>query len=360
MKGAARLVCESSKVRFLHSVQDRLFGADFSAWLKWCPDTKLAPQPFAKNAKRWGTQASRIDRCHEFTSCFDEGIILADEIESQASDAIIATIKAEIAASSPSRRQRIFEAVALAALGSIPWVGGVLSVAAAFKFDEAGVKKDDLRTQWLHEHQRRLDDLRTTLDSIFARFEGFGQEIEDRLESAEYLSLVRKAFREWDQADTDQKRQLIVHLVTHAAGTRICSDDILRLFLDWVELYHETHFAVIREIYKNPGPTRYDVWVAVYGEPVPRDDSAEADLFRMLIRDLSLGGVIRQPRETDAQGRFRKKTTAPRRTSRSTTMESAFDDTKQYVLTELGRQFVHYTMTELVKRIDAERTTEKD
>ena len=85
---------------------------------------------------------------------------------------------------------------------------------------------------------------------------------------------------------------------------------------------------------------------------MPRDDSAEADLYRMLIRDLSIGGVIRQPRESDYRGRFMKKTRPPRRTAASTTMESAFEDSKQYVLTELGSQFVHYTMTELVARLE--------
>jgi hypothetical protein len=142
--------------------------------------------------------------------------------------------------------------------------------------------------------------------------------------------------------------------VTNAAGTRLCSDDILRLFLDWIDQYHEAHFAVIRQIYINPGATRYDIWIAVYGEDVPRDDSAEADLYRMLIRDLSIGGVIRQPRDADMYGRFRKKTTPPRRASKSSTMESAFEDTRQYVLTELGGQFVHYTMNELVARLEAE------
>lgn len=162
---------------------------------------------------------------------------------------------------------------------------------------------------------------------------------------------MRKTFREWEQADTDEKRRLLVQLITNAAGTRICSDDILRLFLDWIDLYHEAHFAVIREINKNQGPTRYDIGVAVYGEPVPRDDSAAADLYRMLIRDLSIGGVIRQPRESDYSGRFMKKTRPPRRVAASKTMESAFEDTKQYVLTELGSQFVHYTMNELVARL---------
>lgn len=34
-------------------------------------------------------------------------------------------------------------------------------------------------------------------------------------------------------------------------------------------------------------------------------------------------------------------------------MASAFDDEKQYELTELGKQFVHYTMNEIVPRISA-------
>jgi hypothetical protein len=274
------------------------------------------------------------------------------------SDTVIESIKAELEKASPTHRQRILEAIALAALGSIPWVGGVLSATANYKFDESGIRGDTLRNQWLDEHHHKLQNLRATLEQIFARLDGFGEEINERIESQEYLGLVRKTFREWDQADTDQKRQLLVQLITNAAGTRVCSDDILRLFLDWVDSYHEAHFAVIRQIYSNPGPTRYDIWAAVYGEPVPRDDSAEADLYKMLIRDLTLGGVIRQPRESDASGRFRRKTSPPRRTSASSTMESPFEDTKQYVLTELGKQFVHYTMNELVSRLSSESSQE--
>jgi len=135
-------------------------------------------------------------------------------------------------------------------------------------------------------------------------------------------------------------------------GQERADDDIVRLFLDWLDTYHEAHLAVIREIHKNEGPTRYDIWVAVYGEPVPRDDSAQADLYRMLVRDLSTGGVIRQPRESDGLGRFMKKRRPPRRMAPSNTMESAFEDSKPYVLAELGSQFVHYTMTELVARLN--------
>ena len=107
---------------------------------------------------------------------------------------------------------------------------------------------------------------------------------------------------------------------------------------------------MIREIHANPGSTRYDIWKELYGE-IPREDSPEADLYKLLIRDLSTGGVIRQERSTNAAGQFLRKRPAHRRPVASTTMESAFEDSKPYVLTGLGTQFVHYTMNEAVTRL---------
>jgi hypothetical protein len=46
-------------------------------------------------------------------------------------DYVVESIKAEIEIATPSRRQRIFEAIALAALGSIPWIGGVIAASAS-------------------------------------------------------------------------------------------------------------------------------------------------------------------------------------------------------------------------------------
>jgi hypothetical protein len=84
----------------------------------------------------------------------------------------------------------------------------------------------------------------------------------------------------------------------------------------------------------------------------PREDSSEADLFRYLIRDLSTGGVIRQERETDGFGNFLKKERTARSSYGATNvMESSFEDTKPYVLTALGKQFVHYVMDDVVPQI---------
>jgi hypothetical protein len=112
--------------------------------------------------------------------------------------------------------------------------------------------------------------------------------------------------------------QLVIKLITNAGSTRMVSDDILRLFLDWIDQYHEVHFAMVRVEYeqRNDPPTRYDIYSAIYGEQrMPRDDSAEADLFRLVISDLSIGRVIRQPRETDWQGRFKRRPRGRRTTN---------------------------------------------
>lgn len=156
------------------------------------------------------------------------------------------------------------------------------------------------------------------------------------------------------QADTQEKRELVANLLMNAGGTKLCPDDLVRLFISWIDIYHEAHFRVIREIYQNPGSTRGRIWDAIAGER-PREDSAEADLYKLLIRDLSTGGVIRQRRETDGYGQFLKK---PRETKQhsSGVLTSAFDDRDPYELTELGRQFVHYTMNDLVTRIGGPTT----
>ncbi len=266
-------------------------------------------------------------------------------------DGEIDAIKAELVASSSTRWGRLTVKFLMAAIGSIPWVGGLLSTLASIPGDESAARGDDLRTRWLEEHQAKLGHLNSSLSAISTRFEALGPSIEQRIESPEYLALVRQSFRAWDKAETQEKRNFIANLLANAAGTTLCSDDVLRLFVNWLDAYHEAHFGVIREIFREPGITRFEMWTRLYGETLPREDSAEADLFKLLIRDLSTGGVVRQPRETTLEGQFLRRVGRRRSGSASRVVESAFEDTKPYVLTELGRQFVHYTMNEVVPRL---------
>ena len=270
--------------------------------------------------------------------------------ESEENTSTVEYIRSELAKTKSTTWRRAFQKFALAALGSIPWVGGFIAAAVSLKAEEPDIRQNNLQNHWLEEHAKKMGRLALSLNDIVQRFDNLGEQIDERIQSEEYLDVVRKAFRTWDHAHTDEKRRLVANLVANAAGTRLSSDDVLRLFIDWLDRYHEAHFAVIREIYRNPGVTRYDIWMTLKGELV-REDSADADLYRMLIRDLSTGGVIRQARDTTEDGQFlRKQRRYPRRPA-SSTMESAFEETKPYVLTELGKQFVHYAMTEVVPRI---------
>ncbi len=110
-------------------------------------------------------------------------------------DYVVESIKADLATAAPSRRNRIFEAIAIAALGGIPWVGGVIAAAAEaahkIKSGEETAEKDSLLREWLQEHQQRLLALHATLDEMARRLEGFGETMEERITSEDYLTLVR-------------------------------------------------------------------------------------------------------------------------------------------------------------------------
>ena len=129
-------------------------------------------------------------------------------------------LRTELAKSSPSGRRLVIEKFVLAALGSIPWIGGFLSSAATFKTEEGSRRTDNLHTQWLEEHARKLADLRSTLETIVRRFENLGPAIDERIQSEPYLQVVRRAFHVWDEASTEEKRRYIGNLVANAAGTR--------------------------------------------------------------------------------------------------------------------------------------------
>jgi hypothetical protein len=175
----------------------------------------------------------------------------------------------------------------------------------------------------------------------------------ERVASPEYQSLLRKAFREWAGAESEAKRKLLRNVLANAAATSVTSDDVVRMFLQWIMAYSELHFAVIGSIYNDAGVTRARIWEKVGKEEV-REDSAEADLFKLLIRDLSTGSIIRQHREKDYAGNFLRKPAVRRRKGAPVPgpVESAFEDTKGYELTELGQRFVHYAMTDLPPRIE--------
>jgi hypothetical protein len=237
--------------------------------------------------------------------------------------------------------------------GAIPLLGGLLGAAAGAWSEHEQDRVRKVFEQWLQTLEDEMREKARTIAEIAARVDLGDDRIRQRIESPEYQGLMKKAFRNWQNIDSESKRQKIRNILSNSAATDLTDDDVVRLFLDWMDQYSDFHFAVVSEIHNNGPIGRADIWDNL-GKPAVREDSAEADLFKLLISDLSIGRVIRQRRDTDGYGNFIKKprTGAGRQKGvASQAMKSAFDNNDLYVLTDLGRQFVHYAMNELVPRV---------
>jgi hypothetical protein len=272
---------------------------------------------------------------------------------SNAADALEGEPQVELAAYFAKPGYEKYGRFVFAVLSAIPWVGSIMAASVALHAEKEQGRVNYLMYRWLEEHQNAYKRLEATLGKMIGRMEEIGEQVDERLQDDRFLGLVRHGFRVWDEATSDEKRDFVRRTLTNAAGTKLCSDDVVLLFLQWIEQYNELHFRVIRIVYRSPGITRADIWNELHGGKV-REDSAEADLFKLMIHDLSLGHVIRQERETTADGRFLSPTRTARRATRSPVLKSAFDDGKAYELTELGTQFVHYAMNEVVPRLGSQ------
>lgn len=241
-----------------------------------------------------------------------------------------------------------------AVAGAIPFVGGVLAALSAYWGEKHHRAAVNLLERWVQDLQDELREKGQTIAEVVARLDMEDERVKERVESDEYQRLLKKTFRRWSAIDSEAKRQKVRNILGNAAASRLVSDDVVSLFIDWIAAYSDFHFEVIGAVYQQREVTRGGIWQAL-GKPVAREDSAEADLFRLLVDDLSQGRVIRQVRQTDAHGRFLK--AQPKRTPKgqaSKTMKSAFATDKAYHLTELGNQFVHYAMNELAPRLTFE------
>jgi hypothetical protein len=230
----------------------------------------------------------------------------------------------------------------------------LISAAAGAWSEHEQEKVNKFFKQWIKMLEDEIREKEKTVLEIMARLDMHDEKISQRLESKEYQSLLKKTFREWAGAESEEKRTYIRNILANAAASTLVSDDVVRLFIDWLGTYSELHFKVIAVIYRHAadGISRGGVWGELGKKPVA-ENSADADLFKLLFRDLSTGGVIRQHREVDYYGNFIPKTPQRRpKGSGPKPITSAFDDDDLYELTELGKQFVHYAMTDLPLKIE--------
>lgn len=239
-----------------------------------------------------------------------------------------------------------------AASGLVPFAGGVLSAISGAWSEQEQDQVNKFFKYWIQGIEDELKEKEKTLLEIMSRLNLHDEKISERVKSKEYQSLVRKTFRDWAATESEKKREFVRNILSNAASSSLASDDVIRLFMEWIDTYSEMHFQVISAIYNANGISRGEIWRRIGRETV-REDSADADVYKLLIRDLSTGGIIRQHREVDYHGNFVAKPSAKKsKTDSSRTMKSSFDEEELYVLTDLGQQFIHYAMTDLPIRIE--------
>src|SRR5881394_2733320 len=225
--------------------------------------------------------------------------------------------------SSPYRAAARVARGVLQVAGAVPFIGGIFGAIAGAWSERDQDKVNRFFDTWLRMIQDEIGEKEETVIEIMARLDLQDEKVAERVESPEYQSLLKKTFREWAGAESEAKRVLLRNILSNAAASTISSDDVVRLFVEWISVYSELHFLVIGAIYNENGISRGGVWRKLRRDPV-REDSADADLYRLLFHDLSVGRIVRQHREVD------------------------------YELTELGKQFVHYAMTDLPPKISFE------
>jgi hypothetical protein len=235
--------------------------------------------------------------------------------------------------------------------GLIPFAGGLLAAAASAWSEHDQERVDEFFHHWLQMLSDEMKEKAQTIIEIAERLDLQDDKINARMESKEYQSLLRKAFREWSAAESEAKREYVRNILANAAATSVVTDDVIKMFLDWLKTYSELHFQVISKVYNHAGITRGGIWAAL-GRTKVTEDAADADLYKLLIRDLSTGSIIRQHVERDYYGNAVARPIVRRpKGSGPKPPVSAFDEVEQYELTQLGQQFVHYAMTDLPLRI---------
>ena len=178
--------------------------------------------------------------------------------------------------------------------GAVPFAGGVLSAIAGAWSEREQERVNRFFEHWARMLQDELKEKAETIVEIMARLDLQDEAISERVESKEYQSLLKKTFRDWAGSESEKKREYIRNILANAAATRVSSDDVVRMYLDWIENYSEMHFDVIAAIYNAKGITRGQIWKKI-GRDQVQESSADADLYKLLIRDLSMGGIVSSP-----------------------------------------------------------------
>ncbi|MER9169639.1 hypothetical protein NKI12_20105 [Mesorhizobium australicum] len=106
-------------------------------------------------------------------------------------------------------KKRTARAALNALAGAIPFVGGLISAGAGYWSEREQEEVTNVLRQWLQMLEDELREKGRTIAEIVARLDMRDEDVKERIESPEYQSLLKKAFRNWSSIDTEYKGQRI-------------------------------------------------------------------------------------------------------------------------------------------------------
>lgn len=106
-----------------------------------------------------------------------------------------------------SKGSKVVRGALQAAGGAVPFVGGVFSAIASAWSENEQDKVNKFFQHWVKMLEDELKEKEETIVEIMARLDLQDEAISVRVESRSYQSLVKKTFREWSCAESEEKRE---------------------------------------------------------------------------------------------------------------------------------------------------------
>jgi hypothetical protein len=97
----------------------------------------------------------------------------------------------------------------LACLGAIPGVGGAIAGIAGSWSEREQADFNRIFSAWLKLQEDEIREIGMTIFEVMNRLDQNDDEIRKRIESPEYLKLVKKCFRDWSAAEVRPFNRLV-------------------------------------------------------------------------------------------------------------------------------------------------------
>ncbi len=84
-------------------------------------------------------------------------------------------------------------------------IGGVAGAAGGAWSGAEQKKYNKIFASWLKLQEEEIKEIGITLSEVMIRLDVNDSKVEERVQSPEYLSLVKKCFRDWSAAESEEK-----------------------------------------------------------------------------------------------------------------------------------------------------------